>query len=65
MCLMPSFLLRSSLEKLTEELTHVLAGQIVEELSNITGISRRSVGDFAHVTLMHLVQGQVGRLASL
>ncbi|XP_075896675.1 cyclin N-terminal domain-containing protein 1 isoform X4 [Nelusetta ayraudi] len=39
--------------------------QIVEELSNITGISRRSVCDFAHVTLTHLVQEQVEGTASL
>ncbi|XP_070847198.1 cyclin N-terminal domain-containing protein 1 [Chaetodon trifascialis] len=30
--------------------------QIVGELSHITGISRRSISDFAHVTLMHIVR---------
>lgn len=29
--------------------------QVVGELSHITGISRRSISDFAHVTLMHIV----------
>ncbi|KAG8008753.1 Cyclin N-terminal domain-containing protein 1 [Nibea albiflora] len=31
--------------------------QVVGELSHITGISRRSISDFAHVTLMHIVKG--------
>ncbi|XP_070783769.1 cyclin N-terminal domain-containing protein 1 [Enoplosus armatus] len=30
--------------------------QLVGELSHITGISRRSISDFAHVTLMHIVR---------
>ncbi|XP_033466779.1 cyclin N-terminal domain-containing protein 1 [Epinephelus lanceolatus] len=30
--------------------------QVVEELSHITGISQRSISDFAHVTLMHIVR---------
>ncbi|XP_044035887.1 cyclin N-terminal domain-containing protein 1 [Siniperca chuatsi] len=30
--------------------------QVVGELSHITGISRRSISDFAHVTLMHIVR---------
>ncbi|CAG06565.1 unnamed protein product, partial [Tetraodon nigroviridis] len=30
-------------------------GKIVEELSHITGISSRSISDFAHVTLKHIV----------
>uniref|UniRef100_A0A674NZA3 Cyclin N-terminal domain containing 1 n=1 Tax=Takifugu rubripes TaxID=31033 RepID=A0A674NZA3_TAKRU len=30
--------------------------QIVEELSHITGISSRSISDFARVTLMHIVR---------
>uniref|UniRef100_A0A8C6ST78 Cyclin N-terminal domain containing 1 n=1 Tax=Neogobius melanostomus TaxID=47308 RepID=A0A8C6ST78_9GOBI len=29
--------------------------KVVEELSNITGISRRSIIDFSHVTLLHIV----------
>ncbi|XP_072229598.1 cyclin N-terminal domain-containing protein 1 [Leuresthes tenuis] len=29
--------------------------QIVGELSNITGITRKSISDFAHVTLVHIV----------
>ncbi|XP_067433316.1 cyclin N-terminal domain-containing protein 1 [Thunnus thynnus] len=29
--------------------------QVVRELSHITGISRRSISDLAHVTLMHIV----------
>ncbi|XP_073346485.1 cyclin N-terminal domain-containing protein 1 [Pagrus major] len=29
--------------------------QVVGELSHITGISKRSISDFAHVTLMHIV----------
>ncbi|XP_010741062.3 cyclin N-terminal domain-containing protein 1 [Larimichthys crocea] len=31
--------------------------QMVGELSHITGISRRSISDYAHVTLMHIVRG--------
>ncbi|XP_071379079.1 cyclin N-terminal domain-containing protein 1 [Centroberyx affinis] len=30
--------------------------QVVEELSHITGISRTSISDFAHVTLMHITR---------
>nr|XP_020472195.1 cyclin N-terminal domain-containing protein 1 [Monopterus albus] len=30
--------------------------QVVAELSHITGISTRSISDFAHVTLMHIVR---------
>ncbi|KAM9336936.1 cyclin N-terminal domain-containing protein 1 [Symphorus nematophorus] len=33
--------------------------QVVGELSHITGISRRSISDFAHVTLMHIVRNNV------
>ncbi|KAM7370557.1 hypothetical protein PAMP_010092 [Pampus punctatissimus] len=29
--------------------------QVVRELSHITGISKKSISDFAHVTLMHIV----------
>lgn len=44
-------------EDLTGELTYVLGClQVVGELSNITGISLKSIGDFACVTLTHLVQ---------
>ncbi|XP_040922693.1 cyclin N-terminal domain-containing protein 1 [Toxotes jaculatrix] len=30
--------------------------QVVRELSHITGISRKSISDFTHVTLMHIVR---------
>lgn len=30
--------------------------QVVEELSQITGISTRSISDFAHVTLKHIMR---------
>uniref|UniRef100_A0A3Q1HI60 Cyclin N-terminal domain containing 1 n=1 Tax=Anabas testudineus TaxID=64144 RepID=A0A3Q1HI60_ANATE len=33
----------------------VAAFIVLDELSHITGISRRSIGDFVHVTLMHIV----------
>lgn len=48
-------------EELTKDLTEVLGYlQIVGELSNITGISLKSIGDFACVTLTHLIQAKEG-----
>lgn len=48
-------------EDLTVELTYVLGClQVVGELSNITGISLKSICDFARVTLTHLVQEEEG-----
>lgn len=33
----------------------VVAFQVIGELTHISGISKKSISDFAHVTLVHIV----------